>query len=73
MINIDYHANGGIVSLQVDLDCNAPQIFIGDQNIGELIHSHNFWEIVRQAEKIAKQDADDERGEYLHTMGYGKQ
>jgi hypothetical protein len=73
MIELRYRAHREIYRLTVDLENEAPQIFIGDQNISDLIHSHNFWEIVRQAEKIAKQDADDERGEYLHTMGYGKQ
>lgn len=73
MIGVSYQAHGETFALQVDLECNAPLIFCGDQNISELIHSHDFWEIVRQAQKLAKQDADDERGEYLHTMGYGKQ
>lgn len=72
MIGVSYQAHGETFALQVDLECNAPLIFCGDQNISELIHSHDFWAIVRQAQKLAKQDADDERGEYLHTMGYGR-
>lgn len=72
MIDVNYQAHGETFALHVDLDCNAPLIFCGDQNISELIHSHDFWEIVRQAKKLAQQDSDDDLGEYQHTMGYRK-
>lgn len=72
MIAVVYRAHGETFGLQVELDCNSPQIFIGDQNVSDLINSTDYMAIVRQANDVAQQDADDELGEYLHTMGYRK-
>ena len=69
MIAIVYRAHGETFGLQVELDCNSPQIFIGDQNVSDLINSTDYMAMVRQAKKVAQLDADDERGEFLYAMG----
>lgn len=72
MINVSYIAHGQTYNVQVDLDCNAPLIFVGDQDISDLINSTDFLAIIAKAEQLQRDDDEDERGEYLHTMGYKK-
>lgn len=72
MINVSYIAHGKTYQVQVDLDCNAPLIFVGDQDISDLINSTDFLAIIAKAERLQRDDNEDERGEYLHTMGYKK-
>lgn len=70
MIELRYRAHREIYRLTVDLENEAPQIFIGDQNISDLINSADYQAIKTQAERIAAEERENDRGEYLYAMGY---
>lgn len=70
MIELRYRAHREIYRLTVDLENEAPQIFIGDQNISDLINSADYQSIIKQAERIAADEREIDRGEYLYAMGY---